>query len=51
MARKMLCLALVAAVVVCAGCVMPTKGAIWAPIMDTRSAITVGDSEVGYSYM
>jgi hypothetical protein len=49
MARKLLAVGLVVAVVVCAGCVMPRHGAVLAPIMDTKSAVAVGDTSVGYS--
>jgi len=49
MARRVGLLALLLSAVVLVGCMMPRYGAIWAPIMDTKSAVEVGDTTVGYS--
>jgi hypothetical protein len=45
--RKAIALGAVLCLVVAAGCVMPTGGAVFAPIMDTKSTIEVGDTTVG----
>jgi hypothetical protein len=45
--RKAIVLGVVLCLVVAAGCVMPTKGAVFAPIMETKSTIEVGDTTVG----
>ena len=47
MARKLLACALLLVVVMVAGCVLPRYGAIWAPVMDEKSAVAVGDTTVG----
>jgi hypothetical protein len=47
--KKALSLAIVLAVVLAAGCVMPMGGAVFAPVMDTKSTIEVGDTTVGMS--
>jgi len=49
MAKRLLVLALLVSVVMMAGCVMPYRATISAPIMKTNSAIMLGDTSVGYS--
>jgi hypothetical protein len=49
MVRRLSLLALVAAVAVMAGCVMPYRATIAAPVMKTSSAIAVGDTTAGTS--
>ncbi len=49
MARRLLALALVLSFVALAGCVMPYRATIGAPVMKTQSAIMVGDTSAGYS--
>lgn len=44
---KLMGMALVVALVVCVGCVMPKNGAIIAPIQDLKSTVEVGDTNVG----
>jgi hypothetical protein len=49
MHRKLLGLALVVALAMSAGCVMPKYGAIYAPVQDLKSTVEVGDTSVGMS--
>jgi len=49
MAKRLLVVALVVAVVGLSGCVMPYRATIGAPIMKTQSALFVGDTTAGYS--
>jgi hypothetical protein len=49
MVRRLLVLALVFAVATSASCVLPTYGAVFAPVMDTKSTLAVGDTTVGMS--
>ena len=49
MARRLLAVWPLLAVMLCVGCVVPRYGAVLAPIMDTKSTVAVGDTEVGYS--
>ena len=46
MAKRFLVLGLLLAVVVAAGCVMPTKGAVLAPVMVTKSPVAMVDNAV-----
>ncbi len=49
MKRLALVLSLACVMVLAVGCVMPTTTSIQAPIMMTRSALAVGDTDVGQS--
>lgn len=49
MAKRLLAVSLLLAVAVCMGCVWPAYGAVMAPVMDTKSAVAVGDTSAGYS--
>ena len=51
MRSRVAVLGLVLAVVVSAGCMMPRYGAIYAPVMTTKSAVEVGDTTVGHGKM